>query len=422
MQMNQFGLLELQDIYYSDYSGPVMPATKGTAVSRSTVFEPDPNVRAPRRIKPKGNDLLFSGVDISRLRSTKVYKQTDFWYRASNYNRHWMTTSANWLGPYFRADGSFRGSVPPDPTNACIAKLRNDLVNYAQALGEYKKTATLLSDSAKALGKSIRYASQGRIFSALSALGKVIPKTEDGKRLSLRKAWLLWHFGIETLAGDVADSVDHLVNGLVSQPVILRASKRTTNDYKIVEGNFVGNFGPSYRTTEGVITRTIICYAEVDNSLMRQASDHGFTSPVGLAWELMYASWLVDYFINVGEWLSALDFPCGVKRTVKYETIRYSERCFVNLTSNSFAGTPVILKMIARPQGYHVQRKHTRTKMPLAAVPPVWRPKLGMTRLVTALAFLTTVKVGSRSRPSPLEQLESNKGYSKLGKWLQTKS
>lgn len=359
---------------------PLVWSTPVAVPSYNLGFDPIPSTIFGKRLKPV--DYIWQPTNYLRSRYNLRHNQTIVKYSGTN-----IVTTYGWTSGYFGPDNVT--SAPPasisyDPMNELIGKLRTEVTNFATMLGEYKETASMFEDVAGKILKSYRLARKGNITDAVKALGRIVP-SKKSKRPSLSSSWLQWHFGIETLLSDLAGSVKEL-QGRIEKPMVMKRAcmrKDVLVDYLQLVGTAANG---RFRRRKTQRTKILSCIVEVDPSLLRDLSDHGLTNPPALFWELTSMSWAFDYLIGVGDYLTALDMPCYLSRSVCWETNILKSHGILSGTgkwglSNSYT-------VIQGLPASFVYRETSRTIRVLGAVMPQWNPSLSTPRIASLLSVL----------------------------------
>lgn len=134
----------------------------------------------------------------------------------------------------------------------------------------------------------------------------------------LGSLWLEYHFGWEPLVKDIFTAVDILLT-IPQEISIKEKSKWLSND-------FVLSSKTAYVTMRGEFksrSRAIV-FADflVNNVEQFRATQLGLTNPAAWAWELIPFSFLVDWFVSVGDALAQLDQFHGITlKNAGYSTI-----------------------------------------------------------------------------------------------------
>lgn len=117
---------------------------------------------------------------------------------------------------------------------------------------------------------------------------------------SVGDAWLTYVYGWKPLIGDIYAAADESLRYIVNRYSTLKASG-TFRDVDFVEmndGTFsIGKRVPLQYEDNVTISLTI------DNSTTMDLSRWGSLNPVSIGWELLPYSFVVDWFLNVGQFL-----------------------------------------------------------------------------------------------------------------------
>lgn len=202
--------------------------------------------------------------------------------------------------------------------NAAIIKARlaikNQNVNLGVAFGEASETARLIGDTATRFAKCITALRRKQFRRAMDAIG-ISKRTVLPRKTKAHQAWLELQYGWKPLLQDVYGSAKAL------------AERRSWDWYVRGEGTQVERIAVSkayephstvaYRsaltTVKGIYAAKCIIYALPENELLHSFSSLGLTNPFEVAWELVPFSFVADWFIPVGDFLSSIDALLGMQ-------------------------------------------------------------------------------------------------------------
>lgn len=305
----------------------------------------DRSVPLPRRLKPKGTEVLFKGTSVSS--NTITYKRGTLTY----------LNGPPGSGAFRKVLTSVRASaaipVHGSDVNSLRSAIKGQELNLAQFLAEAPSTVALFKDtvtrvvSARRAFLKLNY--QG-VLSALSGKKKVsIPPSLASKLNSttdvLSKNTLAWNYGVRPLLNDLNGAMKELHKSYISRPFIysVYVSDRQTctlDSTVLLDPTYVVS-GDSYTIGFNQSKRKSLCYVELaKHSWTSDASRLGFMNLAALTWELIPYSMVVDQFINIGDYLNNLDSLHGVKRVAvhrSYKTKYSSVSRFVCRGENSSA-------------------------------------------------------------------------------------
>ena len=296
------------------------------------------------------------------------------------YRQEWSMGSMNDIG--FNPRTLY--ALPSSVTNLLLIKvlnrLRNSDVNFGVMLAEAKETAELFQTSL------------GRITSMVNSFRRRRPKDFALARAhqgtaSWRKtpqAWLELQYGWNPLMSDIYGSC-----------ALLDSSKTRERNFVTVKGkkeikttvsqNLVAcNGSVSIRQeTDVVATQKIkLCYT-LSNFNLALLSQLGLTNPAEIIWERVPYSFVVDWFLPVGQWLSALggDFGYSFKNGSLTNFYRYSEVRRSVVSSPGPAFVPDV-----RGSAFYLQRS-LFTSSPWPGLS--FKSPVSPTHLANALSLLT---------------------------------
>lgn len=314
-----------------------------------------------RRSKPQGIELYFNGTGYSHQRQYTTYTLVN---EIGNYGYHRTSNISNWVSA-----GSIGQKVfVPDLSSQLHAAVKDQKVNLAMALAEYRQTAALFSD----LG--VRVAAAWRKFRRADVLGVAYTLTGRGKK-KFSANWLQFQYGVQPLYFDMIGSIKELEAAAIRGQYFFKVSVRGRARDSFTEvTNQYGAHRPITRITNQEESQRWTCYYTVDGNLVKQASALGFTNPVALAWELVPYSFVIDWFINVGDWLGQLDTLSGVNRTAVYKSTRYKEQQFVTFMDGAST--------------YTNERTSRSGALPFPGIELQWEPSLSWKRIVSSVALL----------------------------------
>jgi hypothetical protein len=250
-----------------------------------------------------------------------------------------------------------------------------DAVEYRQSLGMMARTCGTLM-------KSVLQVKKLDFLGAAKTLKMHFVPPNVSKRRAWSNNWLEYHFGWEPLIKDVYDAIE-VVNEPLKQFMRVRGSARV-----IHQGTLNFNFGSvtrkgwwvgHYVGHQGCSVRTI------QNSTIHSLEQWGVLNPLSLAWETVPFSFVVDWFVNVGDVLRSVSDFAGMTLEGQFTTnvyrtweagIIYANPGFVAGTS-TFSGSGVLCGRAAGLRGPTLNVK--KLTLPSKA------------RAATALALFTQV-------------------------------
>lgn len=197
--------------------------------------------------------------------------------------------------------------------NTALIQARNNLkqmkVDLGTAFGERNQTAHLIGDTASRLARSVRNLRRGRVRDAMRDLG-LSSKRGAPRGSNWTNNWLQLQYGWKPLLSDIYGACDALSKrDRDDWGVTAKGQARTT-----LSGSFANladgtaHFRSASKYELGVYTR-VDAWLGALNAL----SSLGVTNPLNVAWELVPYSFVVDWFLPVGNWIQSIDATLGVE-------------------------------------------------------------------------------------------------------------
>lgn len=213
-------------------------------------------------------------------------------------------------------------------TNKAYDQLKGKVYDTA-GLGvdcvEYRQSLNMISRTCSTLVKAFKQVKHGNFIGASQTLRThVVPKNVSTRK-SAANNWLEYHFGWAPLVSDVYDSVEVLNNPIKAYTKVKgRGSESYSESYSQMRlGAVVEDyvFSSQYHVQMGCFVKSI------DNPTVHALDQFGILNPLSLVWETVPFSFLVDWFVNVGDMLESLSDYAGMTLGGQYTSRLY--RSFV---------------------------------------------------------------------------------------------
>jgi len=213
-------------------------------------------------------------------------------------------------------------SIFPGAYNRAYGKLVSDLGDaslWAVNVIEWKQSVDLIAKDGLTMLNFARKLNRFDFVGAARVLKTHVPKGLKATAKSFGNNFLKYHFGWEPLVNDIGAAVNTL-----QHPVAQKAIKGRgrTQDLEVFRNDF-GNpalYGVRTTTYTYYTSCQIGCMVRVDNPNLYLASQLGFVNPVSVAWELVPFSFVVDWFVNVGQFLGQYSDFAGTEVSHIYVT------------------------------------------------------------------------------------------------------
>jgi hypothetical protein len=206
-----------------------------------------------------------------------------------------------------KALGKFNSLIGPS------AGLGIDAAEHGQALKMIEKRGLMLLRFVRALKK-------GRFNDAWKAIRDRVPR-EPPKGLHRAKGFannfLEWHFGWSPLISDIYHAIEVLQSPISTLWVRARSTYKLPIQYTVFRDDQVVF---SAETITQLYRIELGAGIYVSNPNLRLATQLGVVNPAALAWEVVPFSFLVDWFVPVGNFLSQWTDHLGLTLQGAYTT------------------------------------------------------------------------------------------------------
>lgn len=276
---------------------------------------------SPRR-KPTGW-MVPAGYQLTVKEYRRAHGKCGAYYTVGS-NPPWVVYGGCVGSGRFNSLNHFNGMMPetdlinPSLVNTALIKARLKLkdgkVNLGVAWAERSRTAHLVGDTAIRLARSYRFLRSGQVRNAMNTLGISSSKREP-RGSNVPRKWLELQYGWKPLYSDVYGACDAL-------------RKRNKADWRVTAKSTAKATETRYatwNTTEagyGTVTVERRALVRIDalpyNEALISLASLGITNPLTVAWELVPFSFVVDWFMPVGNYLDSLDAMLGYDASNTY--------------------------------------------------------------------------------------------------------
>lgn len=206
-------------------------------------------------------------------------------------------------------------------------KVKNQSFNLAQVYAERAQTKRLIIDAAKRIAKSLLLLKKGQLSKAGKILFPSSPK-------AMANDWLAYQFGVMPLLSDI----DGIAQSL-AEPTELLFDVKVVKREKYNIKQQVSYQNPKCISTGTAIGEVTVKYqyqyALTVDPEVRDMVQQGLYNPASLAWELIPYSFVVDWFLPIGNYLDNMDAFLGVRLVHAHKTVFVKDVCTY---TNAFGG------------------------------------------------------------------------------------
>lgn len=222
-----------------------------------------------------------------------------------------------------------------------VARLKTELLNkigkrevsYGETLAEAKQSVNFIVDTSRNLFRGLLAARKGRWSEAARHWGVAPSGIRDGSSFS--KGWLSYQYGLTPLLNDVRDTHRLLTAGFGLRPDFLMSAKRNLTFHGSTRdpASYPGWKSGSYEQLANAKA-----WYKVANSELDALNRLGLLNPVETLWAVQPYSFVVDWFLPIGNFLEAITARMLVDFVDGYlgHRVTSSSRCGSTFTSSSY--------------------------------------------------------------------------------------
>lgn len=221
--------------------------------------------------------------------------------------------------------------------NKALSNMKDMKVNLAQAFGERKQTVNMIGSTATRLAGAFRCLRKFDYLGCASSLGvnlsnrkkkrlqKNVRRYKNDGHLFAANSWLEYKFGWLPLLSDVRGAAESIAKYHSTDFSVGSASGthqfNKSWSYKIP----IGTIGSLNRVSSVSVSTRVKFRFRTKDGLFNDVPNMGLSDPLLLAWELLPYSFVVDWFLPVGDYLgnltasNGLQFLSGTRSTLTKE-------------------------------------------------------------------------------------------------------
>jgi len=184
------------------------------------------------------------------------------------------------------------------------AKL-SDRASMGENLIDVRKSLSTIETRAFQLFDFTRAVKKGRLGDAARILRTPMPKTKDPVKEQANN-WLEYHLGIEPVVNDIYNAIDILQNPIKNVFVKGRGSVGGFMLRKVTTGD---PWSANYQDWINKVRVEYRAEVAISNPNLYLANSLGLLNPVQVLWQVIPLSFVLDWFVNVEQFLgTASDF------------------------------------------------------------------------------------------------------------------
>lgn len=310
-------------IWVKNWGGADYPAAARVFAYAKPQSSPSRGFKPSSR-KPRKRDMVPHPYNMT---ATTQNADLMLWKGKYYGNNQWEPSDRYYADALYSSGGIGSSLTGPDPwsgedQNALLGKLREAVAgsdfNAGVFLAEMPEAFRMIAGAATNLAKAYRQFRKGNFAGAADTLGK-----GSGRKVRASNRWLEMQYGWMPLLQDMEGGARFIAR-LMSQPVVrVSASHRCrkfsgygsgTRSYLQAGSSYQERYGTlvvDFAAIDGIRSKQIIAYLKTVDQLELA----GLTDPLGVAWELVPFSFVVDWAFPIGRYLSNLSLDRALSAT-----------------------------------------------------------------------------------------------------------
>jgi hypothetical protein len=294
--------------------------------------------------------------------------------------------------------GGFPDEVPLwDPNDEfklvdkALGEFKGHDFNAAVNLGELKESVSMIASTARSLAQAYVSLKRANVPGALKALGmkpktSIVRDVQHNLRDSAASAWLGLTYGWSPLLGAVDDAAKAAAHHLRPRRVRITARRKIKGPSEIRGGaGFLA---------DAVSDRSVnLIWLIEEEAKFSALEEFGFMSPSLVAWELMPFSFVADWFLPIGNFLSARSTLSSLKGT--YIRTERTKRIISVSPQMADTGYQILSGSFWESTTQVHRTVGSISSMPLPG--PQLKDPLSLSHAVSAISLLQTVFLSRRT-------------------------
>lgn len=314
-------------------------------VSRS-VFRSGPNTANFWSLRKKKQSLptnAYTATVTTRAPGSVTRTQRSMFNDGTKTYPQTLTSVSMFLAPSPSEIADSRSRAYRSCVSAFNSRLKSTTFNAAQAFGERKQVVNMIASTAVKLATSFSLLRKGRLTECIRSLGLSVRYVEARSNKAINRyktshslrpfdaaadLWLEIQYGWKPLVQDIHNAAETLAKIQVQRQNDSFHTHQTVSGKGEITTRSVVNTGTGGDTDVTVVELTSLVRMKatyrVTNDFLRYSNMFGMTNPALLAWELTPFSFVVDWFLPIGNYLENVMASCGVsliKGSVSYKFI-----------------------------------------------------------------------------------------------------
>lgn len=194
--------------------------------------------------------------------------------------------------------------------NKLLDQMKGEGANLANMLGERKQVVQSVENVLNTFVYTIRDLRRGNVTSAIRRMGGDPRTARKLRGTDIANQWLSLQYGWLPMMDDVYQLINQTHRRESSRFVVFKAGGRSAGSRRTLEYDTVYGSNLYYGMVDSSVKTGYMIRARPNLSIAEPAA-LGFTNPLGVLWEITPWSFVVDWFLPVGNYLDQLTADHG---------------------------------------------------------------------------------------------------------------
>lgn len=190
-----------------------------------------------------------------------------------------------------------------------LQKLKNQDVHLGTFIAEGRRTTSMVANAARTIAGQVRRFRRDFPSLWLEVVQRQNRPNRNRRKCDIPGKWLELQYGWTPLLSDIHGAIQHLKKGR-RKPIVTVSSSVEDEVVSVQDHSMDGGVWGYRRFKHKWVVKTYLHYGLASNPLA-EVSSLGLVNPAEIAWELVPYSFVIDWFLPVGNWLSALTADVG---------------------------------------------------------------------------------------------------------------
>ena len=187
-----------------------------------------------------------------------------------------------------------------------MLKVGSKKASFGESIAESREALRMITKSAVSLFHAYRAAKRGNWGGVAKALG--VRKKDILHKKSVSEKWLAYQYGWKPLMNDIYDAHQLIQKGFREKSQLACNVRNLEDHYE----RRVDDGAGGYEKVTSTAKFSMKVFYSISDSELSKLGQMGLINPLSVAWEVVPFSFVVDWFLPVGNFLEAITAPLGV--------------------------------------------------------------------------------------------------------------